>query len=452
MTRCGKAFDVDLAALLHRPDDPELAEFRAHYPGCADCDAEVGVWRELDRALRSDTSAAAPDDGLGDAHPTPEELLAFADAPDGLRNAERNALTAHVAGCRACADELRALAAFDVEALASPAGATIGVGARAAHTDRRGDHVRRDAHVDRTARRRPFAAGVKRVLLHPAFAYALVVALLVPAFGGWLSRLREPALDVAARGGRSGAAGDLGAARSERRASKTEMDVEQRAAESATERDRVAAAPEPRPGAPALADERRPDSVADGEAGNTDAPALLTAERVPHAQPGGQRRNEVSGTAADSPRESRGTVTSEAPERASRDVEEGWTLVDLDACEPTRVALYDLQNGLILRVPRGTDDADTPIEIRLVAAGDRKEIRQRDDTLQAPAAPLAEPPAREADAAKLAAKRMGSTAKQDVEGPSVRVPAASLAAGEYRVEVRSLRGAGATAEYTLIVR
>ena len=50
---CRRAFDVDLAAFLADARAPEWAEFRAHYPGCPACAAEVRAWTELDRLLHA---------------------------------------------------------------------------------------------------------------------------------------------------------------------------------------------------------------------------------------------------------------------------------------------------------------------------------------------------------------------------------------------------------------
>ena len=59
---CGKAFEVDLAAFLLEPRSGEWDAFRAHYPSCPECAAEVAAWTTLGTQL-------------GSSHPTPDALL-----------------------------------------------------------------------------------------------------------------------------------------------------------------------------------------------------------------------------------------------------------------------------------------------------------------------------------------------------------------------------------------
>jgi hypothetical protein len=142
---CRRAFEHDLPGFLADPRAAEHAEFRDHYPRCAECAAEVRAWTELAVAL----GAAAG------AHPEPERLLRFADAREVLPRDERAALEAHLAGCAACRDELAALARFEPGALLAPA---------------RGDRAEGG-----------LLAALRRALWHPAFAYALLLVLAVPA-------------------------------------------------------------------------------------------------------------------------------------------------------------------------------------------------------------------------------------------------------------------------------
>jgi hypothetical protein len=143
---CRRAFDVDLADFLAHATRPEWAEFRAHYPRCATCAAEVRAWTELHVEL----SAAG-----GALHPAPEALARFAEAPAALPEPERRTIARHLEACLPCADEVRTLGRLDLAALVA---------------------------APRKAPGRAWFPGfVGRLVLHPAFAYALVLALVVPA-------------------------------------------------------------------------------------------------------------------------------------------------------------------------------------------------------------------------------------------------------------------------------
>lgn len=192
-TRCRRAFEADLHAALHGDGE---AEFLAHYPTCADCAAEVGVWRELDELLR----AGAPSDG---AHPTEGMLLAFTDADASLSAETRAEIERHLGRCRPCADEARLLRTIDVTAMVAAAAPPPPVVAPTAAVEPppavaepppvpRAD----DATATAVEPAPPAAAaalpvpdvappprarrGLVRVVWHPAFAYALVALLLVP--------------------------------------------------------------------------------------------------------------------------------------------------------------------------------------------------------------------------------------------------------------------------------
>jgi hypothetical protein len=147
---CRKAFDLDLVACLLDAGRPEWAEFRDHYPRCADCAAEVRTWTELQASL------AAP-------HPAPDELLKFEQRSKDLAPAAHERIGAHVATCRSCRDELRALRAFDPRALeAAPAPAPA---------------------------KRRWWRSLGGIVLHPAFAYGVALALLYPALAPYVDRL-----------------------------------------------------------------------------------------------------------------------------------------------------------------------------------------------------------------------------------------------------------------------
>ena len=141
---CRETLTLDLADFLARPTAPEFAAFRAHYPRCGDCAAEVRAWTELHVSLS------------GATHPTPDMLLRYEDG--GLADADRHRVARHLAACAPCRDELRALAVFDRDA--APAAARVTV-----------------------SKSRRWSFRLPRLVLHPALAYGLVLALLFyPAF------------------------------------------------------------------------------------------------------------------------------------------------------------------------------------------------------------------------------------------------------------------------------
>lgn len=147
---CRRAFEIDLVDFVAEPARAEFAEFRAHYPGCAECSTEVRAWTEVVVLLRE---SAPPGNG---AHPEPALLLRYEQHDAALTAARRSELERHLAVCASCRDELGALRAFPFESLAP----------RAAKA---------------TRERAPWLPRVRALVLHPAFAYALVAVLLWPA-------------------------------------------------------------------------------------------------------------------------------------------------------------------------------------------------------------------------------------------------------------------------------
>jgi len=135
---CLRSQDLDLLAFLAAPRAGEFADFRQHYPRCADCAAELRAWTELHEALAAE-------------HPDPEQLARY----DALPADARGLLDRHLASCPSCREELAQLADFDPARLAQPA-----------------------APVEAPARR--WLAGLGRVLWSPAFAYALLLLMALP--------------------------------------------------------------------------------------------------------------------------------------------------------------------------------------------------------------------------------------------------------------------------------
>lgn len=204
---CRRAYELDLLAFLSDPRNAAWDDFRSHYPRCADCAPEVAAWTALHATL--------------DRHPEPAELLRWNDGPSALATAEQVRVARHVERCASCRDELRALGRFTAAETASSGAAAAltqeaarvathehpasgGVVPRGAPEDGRpratthhpsaarsgGRHVEdrrggRSASVrtgGRTGGRRD-GSFLRRVVWHPAFAYAALAAVvLLPTF------------------------------------------------------------------------------------------------------------------------------------------------------------------------------------------------------------------------------------------------------------------------------
>lgn len=108
--RCGRADRVELDAfLLAGAGDEAVEEFRSHYPHCEDCAAKVADWMSLDGALREIASESGESAG---AHPEPEDLARYAEAPARLGEKAMQ-IENHLAGCASCANELVLIRAFE---------------------------------------------------------------------------------------------------------------------------------------------------------------------------------------------------------------------------------------------------------------------------------------------------------------------------------------------------
>jgi len=356
---CRRAFDLDLADFVAGSTRPEWAEFRAHYARCAECSAEVRAWTELHLLLQPPA-----------AHPAEELLLRFETERDRLPAAERRALQEHLAHCVSCNDELAALRRFDFTALEPKAAASPAL-----------------------ARRPSFAEWLRRLVLHPAFAYAIVLLLLYPALEG---RLPSPA-GQAAREDRPAVA------------------------------DRPAGKSAPAPGAAArqkLAEPAAPANLARSEND------VLTGARKETAAPalGGRLGTGAAGGAESAPTAERladeeARIQSESLEKARRDVETraakaepaGWKALALSGPgAPADVAARDLGTGLVLTltVPDAARSGD--VEVRVLDARGAREMRER-------------------------FARAG-------ERVAMRLPAAWLAPGTYTAELRRLDAGPAPAE------
>src|SRR5438132_3213624 len=300
---CLRAFDVDLADFVASSARPEWAEFRAHYARCAECSAEVRAWTELHLLLQPPA-----------AHPAEELLLRFETERDRLPAAERRAVEEHLARCPSCKDELAALRRFDFASLEARAAASPPAS---------------------------FAALLRRLVLHPAFAYAIVLLLLYPALEGRLPSRGQQA------------------AREDRQAV-----ADRPAGKSAP----AARQPEREPSAPAnLA--RSENDVLMRARKETPPPAL--GGRLQAGGAGGAERAERLA-------DEKARIESESLEKAERSSETraatpepaGWKALALSAPgAPADVAARDLGTGLVLMLTLPGAARSGAVEGRVLDAG-----------------------------------------------------------------------------------
>jgi len=104
---CPFANDEELDAYLLDPRRDEFTSFRHHWPICPECAVRVMRASQMEEALRSIGL-----EGAGN-HPAESVLLIFADDPTRLERVLSTEVARHVAACRTCADEIRALTAFE---------------------------------------------------------------------------------------------------------------------------------------------------------------------------------------------------------------------------------------------------------------------------------------------------------------------------------------------------
>ena len=157
---CNRAQEIDLLAFFADPRSEELAEFRDHYPVCADCSCEVRAWSEVDALLRE----------AGAEHPEAADLLRFLGEPSSFDTARRVRLASHLEGCASCRDEAGAIRTF-LAAQTSCSSVT--------------------ATASDASRSAPEAPGwlekLRAALWSPAFAYGLLVLLCVPLLSDYWS-------------------------------------------------------------------------------------------------------------------------------------------------------------------------------------------------------------------------------------------------------------------------
>jgi len=156
--KCHKVQEIDLALFLLEPHGSDWQAFRAHYPHCATCAAEVQKWTSLELGLR--TLGNVGDNG----HPSADTLVAFQQKSPHLAPEEQFKIETHLRSCAACRDEIKMLGSFDFSHISQW------------RTDTKA--------VVSTEIRESWSTRVWNALrplfLHPAFAAGLVLLLSVP--------------------------------------------------------------------------------------------------------------------------------------------------------------------------------------------------------------------------------------------------------------------------------
>ena len=155
---CHKAQDIDLTLFLLEPQGSEWQEFRAHYPYCATCSAEIQKWTALEQHLRSlDNSGAV-------AHPSAETLVQFQRRAQLLSAEARGTIAAHLRSCTTCREEVKLLESFDFSLVQ--------------------EWVRETTRVVTPREEESWSSrfwnSLHSVFFHPAFAYGLVLLLAIP--------------------------------------------------------------------------------------------------------------------------------------------------------------------------------------------------------------------------------------------------------------------------------
>lgn len=351
---CRRWLEIEIPEFLAEPGAPRFADFRDHYPRCRACSAEVRAWSELHARL----AAAA-----GSAHPDPETWVRYAQTPGALASDARRALERHLAGCAACRDELAGLARFSPAALVAP--------------------PEPDAAASRL---RAALASLSRVVLHPAFAYALVALLLLP-----LARNRGPLRPGGSESGRR----------------------QSTPAEEAREEDRA-----PAPPATEFAAGTRLERAAEVDA---------------LQQQASEARRARARARADAPAPAQAAAT---PAPAA--------IVSFDPGQPMRLPAFVGDGDVVLRLPLPEHVGPVArFEVRVVDPGRSRELRET-RAAEVPRARAGAGSAIGGETARDEAQRpvAGVSAPRTPSWVSSRVPRRWLSPGSYRVELRTSPGEG----------
>jgi hypothetical protein len=157
---CHKASEIDLATFLAEPASPEWEEFRQHYPRCESCSVEVYRWTKLEHILRAmGRETTAP-------HPSEEQLVQFQQSPRNLTAEERQTIQQHLQTCLACREELSLLASFDFSLIQ-----------RWVEEEKPARVVGAERPILRESLLTRLLETLRSLVLHPAFAYGIVLLL-----------------------------------------------------------------------------------------------------------------------------------------------------------------------------------------------------------------------------------------------------------------------------------
>lgn len=402
---CRRAYDTDLAEFVLNPSSSRWAAFRSHYAACPDCSAEVRAWTELHALLQGGGYPVLSGSESDLTHPTPERLLQFEQRPRSLPATERQSIGQHLAHCRSCTDEIGALRGFDFAASQQTA---------------------KLPRARRSVSLADLAAFVRRTVLHPGFAYAVVLLLLLPTVA---DRVRQGPSD-----GYEPAPSSSDAAQASRSEFDEHFDDRRRMEHAAAER-RTSIVQEE---GPSPAEQR----LAAGPRAKTHRFEQEAIGKLESAPLDVRRQAPTSPTAA-SPRQ-RGYLSHTAPgatyrsrrarEEAAATTARAGAVAGDDAPPGPVVTVLDPMTTVLIDAPRpGTRAAlripvppaarkQAPLEVRVVDAGGRRDVRER-----FPAA----------------------TARLQVD---MHLPASWLAAGRYRIEVRAVASGTVLAAFALDVR
>lgn len=354
--KCDRSTHLDLAAFLAGESSPDLDEFRAHYPSCPDCWAAVRAWMTLHGELDPQPPVRQ--------HPSEELLLRFETEPEAMSAVARSSVQTHLKACASCRDELQTLRHFDFSILQRPA-------ADAPQTDSGRTMKRRSWWRD-------FFAPVRQIVLHPAFAYGLVLLLLLPQLSTFLPNQRgfspqqvrpfvgaplaesEPAAGVAPRNRQDVPAqqlaekpGSLSGASERIFAPLYEGDTLRRA-ESGTETHEYLVAPEP----PSFAKERR----------KTETPAVGQARRANIA--GIEQSDEVGQAAG-------GQVMGKSLSHDATGEPGKVVTIQMDPSGRNNIPMQGMLGGAVLHIkPQQPIRPGSDVAIRIKSADGRRELRE----------------------------------------------------------------------------
>lgn len=159
---CTRMSQVALDELVRDPESRDWEDLRAHAVNCPSCSAEMTDWLRMGTVLRGMRDEAET------IHPSEDDLLRFHLHRELLSEVERGEIESHLERCRSCTEELSAADTFDFSLIDRSNEPSPGV-AKAHRVGSSG------------AIRSGVWRAVTRVVLHPAFAYAIALVACASA-------------------------------------------------------------------------------------------------------------------------------------------------------------------------------------------------------------------------------------------------------------------------------